>query len=87
MFERLRALHCTNSCVDLAVICGHTISMVQVGERLGSAPGLKVSSHSDRRPHLPTIQRGTRAQTQQRAVPLSLEKQERERHTGELVLS
>lgn len=64
----------TYSCVDLAVVCGHAVSMVEVGEGLGSAPGLQVPGHSDRRPHLPTVQRGTRAQTQQRAVPLSLRK-------------
>lgn len=28
MIERQRALQCTNSCVDLAVVRGHTISMV-----------------------------------------------------------
>ncbi len=72
MFERQRAMHCTYSRVDLAIVCGHALSMVEVGEGLGSAPGLQVSGHSDRRPHLPPVQRGTRAHTQQRAVPFSL---------------
>lgn len=75
MYERQRALRCTTySCVDLAIVCGHAVSMVEVGEGLGSAPGLQVSGHSDRRPHLPTVQRGTRAHSQQGAVPLSLGK-------------
>lgn len=74
MFERQRALHCTYSCVDLAIVCGHAVSMVEVSEGLGSAPGLQVSCHSDRRSHLPAVKRGTRAHAQQRAVPLSLGK-------------
>lgn len=76
VFETQRALHCTHSCVDLAIVCSHAISMVKVGEGLGSTPGLQVSGHSDRRPHLPTIQRGTRPHTQQRAVLFSLGKQQ-----------
>lgn len=64
----------TYSCVDLAIVCSHAVSMVEVGEGFGGAPGLQISGHSDRRPHLPTVQRGTRAHTQQRAVPLSLRK-------------
>lgn len=69
-----RALHRTHSGVDLAIVRGHAVSMVEVGEGFGSPPGLQVSGHPDRRPHLPAVQRGTRAQTQQRAVPLSLGK-------------
>lgn len=65
----------TDRGVDLAIIGGHAVPMVQVGERLGGAPGLQVASHSDRRPHLPAVQRRPRAQTQQRAVPLCLERQ------------
>lgn len=65
----------TDCGVDLAVICAHAVSMVQVGERLGGAPGLQVARHSDGRPHLPAVQRGARAQTQQGAVPLALGRQ------------
>lgn len=65
-------LNRTHSRVDLAVVCGHAVSMVEVGEGLGGAPGLQVSGHSDRRPHLPAVQRRTRAHAQQRAVPLRL---------------
>lgn len=55
MFERQKALHCTYSCVDLAIVCGHAVSMVEVSEGLGSTPRLQVSRHSDRRSHLPTV--------------------------------
>lgn len=55
MFERKKALHCTYSCVDLAIVCGHAVSMVEVSEGLGSTPRLQVSRHSDRRSHLPTV--------------------------------
>lgn len=64
----------TYSCVDLAIVCGHAVSMVEVGEGFGGAPGLQISGHSDGRPHLSSVQRGTRAHTQQRAVPFSLGK-------------
>lgn len=57
--------------------------MVQVGERLGGAPGLQVAGHSDGRPHLPTVQGGTRAQTQQRAVPLGLGGQSYGKNSGD----
>lgn len=72
---RAPSLRHTDRGVDLAVICGHAVSMVQVGERLGGAPGLQVAGHPDRRPHLPAVQRGPRAQTEQRAVPLGLGRQ------------
>lgn len=66
------ALAPTYSCVDLAIVGGHAVSMVEVGEGFGCAPGLQVPGHSDRRPHLAAVHRGTRAHVQQRAVPLSL---------------
>lgn len=64
--------HPTHSRVDLAVVRGHALSVVEVGEGFGRAPGLQVAGHSDGRPHLAAVQGGTRARAQQGAVPLGL---------------
>lgn len=69
--EHLHRTHCSD---DLAVVRGHAVSVVEVGEGLGSSPGLQVTGHPDGRPHLSAVQRGTRAHSQQRAVSLSLGK-------------
>lgn len=58
--------------VDLAVVGGHAVPVVEVGEGLGGAPGLQVARHPDRSPHLPPVQGGTGADTQEWAVPLGL---------------
>lgn len=47
----------TDRGVDLAVVRGHAVPVVQVGEGFGGAPGLQVARHPDRRPHLPAVQR------------------------------
>lgn len=63
---------CTHRGVDFAVVRGHAVSMVEVGEGLGRSPRLQVTGHSNRRPHFPTVQRGSRAHSQQRALSVSL---------------
>lgn len=63
---------CTNSCVDLAIVCGQAVPLVQVGEGLGGTPGLQVAGHPDRRPHLAAVQGRAGAKAQQGAVTLRL---------------
>lgn len=41
---------------DLAVLCGHAVSVMQMGEGLGRPPGLQVAGHADRGPHLGSIE-------------------------------
>lgn len=72
---------CTNSCVDLAIVCGQAVPLVEVGERLGGAPGLQVAGHPDGRPHLAAIQGRTGTQAQQGAVTLGLQ-EHKERKAG-----
>lgn len=71
--KRRRHRACTNSCVDLAIVCGQAVPLVEVGERLGSTPGLQVAGHPDGRPHLAAVQGWTGTQAQQGAVALSLQ--------------
>lgn len=79
--KRRRHRACTNSCVDLAIVCGQAVPLVEVGERLGGAPGLQVAGHPDGRPHLAAVQGRTGTQTQQGAVTLGLQEPE-ERNVG-----
>ena len=54
--ERCRPGAQTHRGVDLAVVGGHAVAMVEVGEGLGRPPRLQVPGHPDRSPHLPPIQ-------------------------------
>lgn len=66
-------------CVDLAVLVGHAVSVVQVGEGFRCPPGLQILSHTHRRSHLCPIENGTRAAVELWAASLSLS--EKEHHT------
>lgn len=75
--KRRRQRACTNSCVDLAIVCGQAVPLVEVGERLGRTPGLQVAGHPDGRPHLAAVQGRTGTQAQQGAVTLGLHEHQR----------
>lgn len=62
----------THMCVDLAVLVGHAISVVQVGEGLRCPPGLQVLRHAHGRSHLRPIENRTRTAMELRAASLSL---------------
>lgn len=64
---------CTYCCVDLAVVCGQAVPLVEVGEGLGGTPGLQVAGHPDGRPHLAAVQGRTGTQAQQGAVTFGLQ--------------
>lgn len=42
----------THRSVDPAVLVGHAVAVVQVGEGLRRSPGLQVAGHPHGRPHL-----------------------------------
>lgn len=47
---------------DLAVLCGHAVSVMQVCKGLGRSPGLQVPGHADGSPHLGSIEGGSRSE-------------------------
>lgn len=47
---------------DLAVLCGHAVSVVQVCEGLGCSPGLQVPGHAHGGPHLGSIESVARSE-------------------------
>lgn len=51
--------HSTHSGRDLPVFISHTVSVVQIGKRLGCPPGLQVAGHPDRCSHLSSVQCGS----------------------------
>lgn len=57
---------------DLAVLCSHAVSMMQVCKGLGRPPGLQVPGHADRSPHLRSVKGVSGPEEVLRAPPLSL---------------
>lgn len=57
---------------DLAVLRGHAVPVVQVGEGLGGPPRLQVPRHAHGRPHLGPVERVARSEQVLRAPSLSL---------------
>lgn len=62
----------THRGVDLAVLVGHAVTVVKVGEWLGGPPGLQVAGHPDRGPHLGAVQGVSGPAVQLGAPPLRL---------------
>lgn len=57
---------------DLAVLRGHAVSVVQVGEGLGRPPRLQVPGHAHGRPHLGSIEGVARSEEMLGTPSLSL---------------